>query len=253
MRPIAMTIVVALVLSSVSCSRSDDQLALQEAKNRELYAQLQRERELNAQRERELNAQRERGALAQKQRELDAQKERDVALQMQDHDRAGAPPKQQRPPAKPSPDAGKSIPKDSFTNVAIDDGFKQWSSAWMFDRYVPGSAHATDRGFKDDTYVIRGLFDFVRGGAKLTIPFAAAFTGVADKYRLSNLCYNDNTSGMTDCIDPSNAQQRAATQSRQFLGSIVLLGLVAAMSSPDDGEICEKRYSFFGEPYFYCY
>jgi hypothetical protein len=150
-------------------------------------------------------------------------------------------------------DAEKAIPKDNFANAAIDDGFRRWSSTWMFDRYVPGSAHATDRGFKDSTYIIRGMFDFVRGGARLTIPFAAAFTGAGDAYRLSNLCYNDNTSGMTDCIDPGNGIQRAAAQSRQFLGSIVLLGLFAAMTAPDDGQICEKRTPFFGEPYFVCY
>jgi hypothetical protein len=160
-------------------------------------------------------------------------------------------PKQQGTSITPSQEAAKSIPKDDVANAAIDDGFKQWSSAWMFDRYVPGSARATDRGFKDATYVIRGLFDFVRGGGRLTIPFAASFTNAANGYRLSNLCYNDNTSGMTDCIDPSDKQgQQRAAQSRQFLGSIVMLGLVSAMSS---GETCEKRHSWFGETYFYCY
>src|SRR5436190_16823019 len=38
-------------------------------------------------------------------------------------------------------DVGNTIPKDDVTNAAIDDGFKRWSSGWMFDRYVPGSAY----------------------------------------------------------------------------------------------------------------
>ncbi len=144
------------------------------------------------------------------------------------------------------------MPKDDAANTAIDNGFKQWSSAWMFDRYVPGSARAADRGFKNGTYVIRGMFDFVRGGARLTIPFGAAFTNSANGYQLSNLCYNDNTSGMTDCIDPSDRQgvERAALQSRQFLGSIVMLGLAAAMTSTS--ETCERHSSIFGTTY-YCY
>lgn len=158
-----------------------------------------------------------------------------------------------KPAQKRSPeDVGKTIPKDDVTNAAIDDGFKRWSSGWMVDRYVPGSARTTDRGFRDGAYIVRGLFDFVRGGVRLTIPFAAAFTDSTGHYHLSNLCYNDNTSGMTDCIDPSDARslQRSAVQSRQFLGAIVLLGLVAAMSTST--EICERHTTVFGD-YLDCY
>jgi hypothetical protein len=154
---------------------------------------------------------------------------------------------------KPPSDAGQSIPKDGVANAAIDDGFKQWSSTWMFDRYVPGSAHATERGYKGNTYIIRGVFDFVRGAGAATIPFAAAFTSSGESYRLSNLCYSDNTSGMVDCIDPSDPRglQLAAARSQRFLGSIVTLGLIAGMAS-SGGEVCEKRYSFFGDAYYYC-
>jgi hypothetical protein len=252
LKTVFLVLTTALTSLSAGCSNSQDQLALQEAQNRQLYLQLQRERELNAQRERELSAQRDRELNAQRERDLAVQREREAVQQQQDQ-----PPLQDQRHTKgaPSmaPDADKSLPKDNVTNVAIDDGFKQWSSTWMFDRYIPGSARATDRGLKDDTYVIRGLFDFLRGGSKLTIPFAAAFTRPDGGYKLSNLCYNDSSSGMTDCIDPSSGMQRAAAQSRQFLGSIVLLGLAAAITAPDDGEICEKRYSFFGDPYLYCY
>lgn len=78
------------------------------------------------------------------------------------------------PPA--TPETAEGLPSNESANAAIDAGFKRWSSAWMFDRYIPGSARISDRGLKDDTYVIRGVFDFARMGAKQTIPFAAAFT-----------------------------------------------------------------------------
>ncbi len=144
-------------------------------------------------------------------------------------------------------DSTRLIPTDDVANAEIDAGFKRWSSTWMFDRYVPGSAHATERGYKDATYVVRGMFDFIRGGGRLTIPFAASYGRTAEKYSLSNLCYNDTSSGMTDCIDPNNP---ASMQSRQFLGSIVLLGLVAAMSA--DEETCVRHYTLFGGEYFEC-
>jgi hypothetical protein len=38
---------------------------------------------------------------------------------------------------------------------------------------------------------------------------------------------------MTDCTDPADGQQLAAARSRQFLGAVVLLGLVAAMDGAD--------------------
>jgi hypothetical protein len=82
---------------------------------------------------------------------------------------AASPPAQQQAsrPEQPAASATaeqveRSLPTDNVANTAIDNGFKQWSSAWMFDRYVPGSARVTDRGFKQGTYVIRGVFDFIR-------------------------------------------------------------------------------------------
>jgi hypothetical protein len=128
----------------------------------------------------------------------------------------------------------RSVPDNAAAEAAIDGGFKQWSSAWMFDRYIPGSAHAVNRGLRDGTFLVRGMFGFMRGGGRLNIPFAAAFTNSGDGYRLSNLCYNDVSTGTTDCIDPSDGQQvdRSAARSRQFLGSVVLLGLAIAMDGP---------------------
>ena len=155
---------------------------------------------------------------------------------------------------KPEPEVAKLLPTDPVANAEVDAGFIRWSQAWMFDRYLPGSARATERGLTGDTYVVRGLFDFARSGQKITIPFAAAYKKANDRYRMSNLCYNDVSSGMTDCTNPRDnldGQRAAVTQSRQLLGSIVLLGVVAAMAESQD-EVCIKRETFFGETYFEC-
>lgn len=63
--------------------------------------------------------------------------------------------------------------------------------------------------------------------APSTIPFAAAFSQSSKDFKLSNLCYNDITSGMTDCINPSD-QEIAKAQSRNFLAG-VLAGSLDAM------------------------
>jgi hypothetical protein len=163
---------------------------------------------------------------------------------------ASAPPTTHHPATdgnnKPA-ESSKKLPTDDASNAEIDAGFRRWSSGWMFDRYVPGSARATERALKDDTYVIRGMFDFVRGGGRLSIPYAASYSKANDRFLLSNLCYNDTSTGMTDCVNPSNP---GPMQNRQFLGSIVLLGMVAAMASD---ETCVKRYTFFGSAYLECY
>ena len=154
----------------------------------------------------------------------------------------------------PTPAVARKLPADRVANAEIDAGFINWSAAWMFDRYVPGSSRVTDRGLTGETYVVRGLFDFYRSGQKITIPFAAAYKSVDGAYAMSNLCYNDLSTTMTDCINPSdNLEGRRAgvAQSRQLLGSIVLLGLAAAMTQ-SDGDVCYKRYTIFGELYVEC-
>lgn len=153
---------------------------------------------------------------------------------------------------QPGQEVAKQLPTDEAAMAEVDSAFRQWSSAWMFDRYLPGSVRATERGLTDETYLVRGLFDFARSGTKLTIPFAAAYTRAKDRYTLSNLCYNDKSSGMTDCINPAenlDGRRAAVAQSRQLMGSIVLLGLVAALS---EEETCVKRYTLLGGTYFEC-
>jgi len=165
-----------------------------------------------------------------------------------------APPPQER--KKTDDEVAKALPTDEAANAAINAGFARWSTAWMFDRYLPGSARANDRGLKGDTYVVRGVFDFARMGAKHTIPFAASFSRREKAgFALSNLCYNDTSSGMTACINPDSnleAERAAAMHSPQMLGSIVLLGMVAAMSAASEGEVCIRRTTLFGETYFEC-
>ena len=68
------------------------------------------------------------------------------------------------------------------------------------------------------------------------------------------ICYNDISTGMTDWIKPSanlDAQRAAVMQSRQVLGSIVAMGLLAgAMMESDDD--CVIRHDFWGDRYLDC-
>jgi outer membrane murein-binding lipoprotein Lpp len=124
-----------------------------------------------------------------------------------------------RNPTMPTADKLRSMPNVEFTNTEIDNGFKRWESAWWVDQYIPNSARVINRGLKDGTYIVRGDFGFVRGGSSHTIPFAAAFTQSLQGYRLANLCYNDQTSGMTACIDPT-PEEIAKARSVKFLGLV---------------------------------
>lgn len=147
----------------------------------------------------------------------------------------------------------KLLPADAAALAEVDNAFKRWGATWMFDRYLPGTVRATERGLSGETYMLRGTFDFARSGQRITIPFAAAYARTADRYLLAKLCYNDVSSGMTDCINPGTsleARQAAAAQSRQLMGAIVLLGVAAALTSQD--ETCVKRYNIFGDVYFEC-
>ena len=145
------------------------------------------------------------------------------------------------------------LPADEAALAEVDNTFKLWASSWMFDRYLPGSVKATERGLSGETYMLRGTFDFARGGQRITIPFAAAYAKAKERFGLAKLCYNDVSSGMTDCIavgDSLEARQAAAAQSRQLMGAIVLLGLAAALTSSQ--ETCVRQTNLFGDDYFVC-
>ena len=40
-------------------------------------------------------------------------------------------------------------PNADFTNAEVENGFRYWTTAWFMDKYVPNSAHALERGFKN--------------------------------------------------------------------------------------------------------
>jgi hypothetical protein len=170
-------------------------------------------------------------------------------------DRAGAKSeKERKADAATAPDLDpKLLPADAAALAEVDNAFKRWGASWMFDRYLPGSVRATERGLTGETYMLRGTFDFARSGQRITIPFAAAYARTKERFVLSKLCYNDVSSGMTDCVNPGEsmeARQAAAAQSRQLMGAIVLMGVAAALTSAD--ETCVKRYNIFGDPYVEC-
>lgn len=162
--------------------------------------------------------------------------------------------KDRKPDANAPPDLDpKLLPADAAALAEVDNAFKRWGATWMFDRYLPGSVRATERGLTGETYMLRGTFDFARSGQRITIPFAAAYARTKERFALAKLCYNDVSSGMTDCINPGEsieARQAAAAQSRQLMGAIVLMGVAAALTSAD--ETCVKRQNLFGDVYFEC-
>jgi len=92
------------------------------------------------------------------QRQAEAERQR-VEVEKREQDRLNS----LRNPTMPSADTSKSIPNDEFANAAIDDGFRRWSSAWMFDQYMPNSAHVIVIDLKGGTYIFHGDFGFARG------------------------------------------------------------------------------------------
>lgn len=95
-----------------------------------------------------------------------------------------------------------SGPDRDRTQEAIDQKFIQWSANWMMDRYMRGTAHIDTMRCGGDGCEALGHFSFARGGSVLTIPFSAQISSVGqNEYALGRLCYNDNTTGMQDCVD----------------------------------------------------
>jgi len=101
-------------------------------------------------------------------------------------------------PQGPSDQSG---PNQTDTEARINDKFVQWSEGWAMDQYQPGSAHIDTMNCGDGGCEARGHFSFFRGGTRLTITFDAQLPRVGDnQYALRRLCYNDNTTGMRDCV-----------------------------------------------------
>jgi len=95
----------------------------------------------------------------------------------------------------------QSGPNQTDTEARINDKFIQWSEGWAMDQYQPGSAHIDTMNCGDGGCEARGRFSFFRGGTRLTITFDAQLPRIGDnQYALRRLCYNDNTTGMRDCV-----------------------------------------------------
>jgi len=101
-------------------------------------------------------------------------------------------------PQSPSDQSG---PHQTDAEARINDKFIQWSEGWAMDQYQPGSAHIDTMNCGDSGCEARGHFSFFRGGTRLTITFDAQLPRIGDnQYALRRLCYNDNTTGMRDCV-----------------------------------------------------
>lgn len=140
-----------------------------------------------------------------------------------------------RVPAQP----GKSAP-DAVSNAVmgksdlpvigkiVDGAFTQWSTQWLWDRYIPDSVQITEDQAKNGVTLVRGTFRFARGPSVATIPFASTLQKQKSNWIVTNLCYNDTTSGMTDC-----ANSGISAGARSFMGMAILGGLMAAISGYD--------------------
>ena len=110
---------------------------------------------------------------------------------------------------------------------AVNVVFSRWSSGWMFDRYIDQSAVIQEIANQPYGYLARGVFRFTRGGQVIQIPFASAVVKTAAGDFISKkLCYNDPTSGMTDCT-----QQGEISASNMMFRTVIMGGLVAALNS----------------------
>lgn len=109
---------------------------------------------------------------------------------------------------------------------AINAAFMQWSRQWVWDRYIPDSTSISEDRLKNGVYLLRGTFRFTRGGSIIEIPYASAIQGSSPNWTVASLCYNDTSSGITDC-----ANSGTSAGARQFMGAVVLAGVMSALSS----------------------
>lgn len=83
----------------------------------------------------------------------------------------------------------------------VDQRLIRWSSSWRVDKYVPGSARVLTKDSAGETVSFSGKFTFIRQGIFHRITFTGT-AGAAERRRsgLRRLCYDDHTTGMTDCV-----------------------------------------------------
>lgn len=109
-------------------------------------------------------------------------------------------------------------------NRAVDQMFTRWSNSWFTDRYVGVSAQIAELMTRDSDFLVKGMFSFTRYGQKATIPFAATLRR-ANEFVVVNLCYNDTTSGMTDCTSSGES-----SSSSRLMGAVILGGIISGLS-----------------------
>lgn len=141
---------------------------------------------------------------------------------------------------KPSADEAAGIDR------AVDLLFARWSQNWFTDRYVRGSAHGLELTAKSDEYLVKGTFSFTRYGSTATIPFASTLKRIGE-FAVTNLCYNDTTSGMTDCT--SSGQSSASSR---MMGAIIVGGIVAGIGNSTAAAETKQKSCYttadYGEP-----
>jgi len=137
-------------------------------------------------------------------------------------------------PAARKPSADESTGIDG----AVDLLFVRWAQTWFTDRYVRGSAHIAELMSNGTDYLVKGTFSFTRYGAAATIPFASTLKR-ANGFGVTNLCYNDTTSGMTDCT--TSGQSSASSR---LMGAVIIGGIVAGLNgSASSGSSSESSSS----------
>lgn len=157
---------------------------------------------------------------------------------------AGAPPAQASANPAPATAAATTTVVDKADLAAmarvIDGAFAQWSTQWMWDRYIPDSVLITENLAKNGVTLVRGTFRFSRSASVATITFASTLQKQRANWAVTTLCYNDTTSGMTDC-----ANSGLSAGARNFLGVAILSGLMAAIGGYDgdrDGDAAGREF-----------
>lgn len=104
------------------------------------------------------------------------------------------------PAAAQAPAPQQAAGDSSQFDDMVNDAFVKWTSTWYRDRYKFGSAHAAKSECRPTGCTVAGTFSFTRGGALLTIPFSGRLSARGDDYQLTELCYNDTSTGQQDCM-----------------------------------------------------
>jgi len=124
----------------------------------------------------------------------------------------------------------------------LNDGFSRWSQTWFTDRYVPNSTRVEEELATATGKIVRGKFSFSRRGNLLTIPFSADVRPVSSSYGIANLCYNDTSTGMTDCTSTGTSSATTNVMNMIIVGG--LLAGAAGLPDSNGGKQCgfEKNY-----------